>query len=110
MIPGKEIIIRDNKTYYWCLHHTSVEYGYANGLYVSSHKPEEHEEWSKNKNMFYHRKSKDSIPKEEKNELGKKDDKKGLVMIDRVKQILTTSQPHLTPDQVKAFIKAASKE
>ena len=46
-IPGKETIVKDNKTFHWCPHHKNEKYGHANGSHVSSHTPAEHDEWAK---------------------------------------------------------------
>ena len=102
-------MFRDNKTYYFYPHHKSEKYGYSNGLYVSSYKPEEHEEWPKDKNNFFRCKdrSKSPVLKESTNNDATR---KGLVPIDKVKHVLTTSQPRLNDVQVEAFIQAASKE
>lgn len=39
-IPGKEVIEKDGRTYYFCLHHKNREFGYPEGLYVCSHRPD----------------------------------------------------------------------
>ena len=77
--------------------------GYPDGLYVCSHKAEEHDEWAKDKTAFFRKRSRSPIPSQSQEQpAGKK-----LVMVDNIRKVLPTSQD-LSPDQVEDFIKACS--
>ena len=44
-IPGKDIIERDGKVYYYCPYHKNDSLGYPDGLYIYSYCPDQHEEF-----------------------------------------------------------------
>ena len=51
MTKTEDVVTRNGKEFYWCPHHKQP--GRYDGLYVSSHKPEEHDEFMKNKRRRY---------------------------------------------------------
>ena len=56
------MIKKEGKTWYWCPKHVSQ--GKYDGLYVT-HKPEDHDEWAKNRNRFRKRDNKNENDREE---------------------------------------------
>jgi len=106
LIPGKLIVVRDNHTFHWCPH-KQPERGFPNGLYVSSHAPDKHEAWSKNKRNF--KSSKSKTPTSEKDSVPDQPQKQ-MVMTEKLRQVLTTTQPNLNSAQIENFIQSVLKE
>jgi len=105
-IPGKEVIEKDGRTYYFCPHHKNGEFGYPEGLYVCSHHPDQHEEYMAYRKMnkpFHINKSSDK-PKENT------PPSKQLAMTEAFKKVLTTTQPHLDQAQVDSFMQKVENE
>ena len=100
-IPGKNTIERDGKIWHFYPHYKNAKYRFPDSLYVCSHTPEEYDKWVKNKDTFYYRKPKPHTS------LSKEISKSTLVMADRLCQVLTTSQPELSPDEIERFIHAS---
>ncbi len=100
----------EGKTFYWCKHHKSEEYGY-NGLYVSSHSPENHDAWSKDKkNAKDGRfKPKNNPPAANSTDAKKEKDsapKATLGLNDKLKQVLMTNVSLSADDVDKLFQQA----
>ena len=107
LIPGKPIVVRDNRTFHWCPHHKEPERGFPDGLHASSHTPEEHDAWSKYKKNFTS--SKHNTPAQDKENIPKEPQKK-MVMADEIRKVLLTTQPNLNAAQVEDFIQSVLKE
>jgi len=90
----------------------------VNSLYAYSHKPDEHEEWSKNKEIFYYRKGKlSSDPKSSnvKSSNSKTSDTRAvskleLVMVDKLRTILAIANPNFTVEEIERFIQVSPLE
>ena len=100
-ILGQPIVERDGRTFYWCSHHKVPSRGFPNGSYVCSHKPENHEAWAA-KN---YRNKKGAPSKEDSPATDNK-----LVMTDKLRRVLTTTQPALSAAQIDDFISEVLKE
>ena len=98
-----DTIQREGKTWYWCPHHRLD--GTYYGLYVT-HKPEEHEEWKRNKSEF--RRNKYSKEKNNVDPDGASDDntKKKLTIKDNLKAALLT-HCELTGAQIDEILQDA---
>ena len=103
-IPGKETIERDGKTYYFCPHHKNDSLGYPDGLYVCSHRPEQHDEY------MAHRKKNKPFKINKSPDAAAKDPEKKLMMLDNIRKVLTTTQPHLDSAQINKLLDQVSKE
>ena len=102
MKKTEPMIQRDGKSWYWCPKHVSL--GKYEGLYVT-HKPEDHDEWAKNRNRFKKREKKEeksSQPQEEGQE-------KSLALSNSLKAALLT-RCDLSAAQADALIKEAREE
>ena len=89
MKKTEDVVKRDGKTYYWCPHHKQP--GKYDGLYVSSHKPEDHDEYMekrKNGKGNWNKKSNAPAP--------------SLQLKDKLQQALTSNG--LSQDQMKSFM------
>ena len=105
-IPGKPIVERDSRTFFWCPHHQVPSRGFPNGLCVCSHEPENHDAWLATKNNYQ---KKNNYPKEStpsSNPSGSKQ----LVMTDKLRRVLTTTQPNLSSTQIDEFISEVLKD
>ena len=100
-------IQKEGKTWYWCPKHVST--GKYEGLYVT-HKPEDHEEWAKNRNRFKRREKKDDDTKESsKDNSTLKENEKSLTLSNSLKAALLT-RCDLSAAQADALIKEARME
>ena len=81
-------------------HHKVPTRGFPNGLYVCSHKPENHEAWAAKNHRH-----KNTPTKEGSSAAGSK-----LVMTDKLRRVLTTTQPTLSSAQIDDFISEVLKE
>ena len=84
MTKKSDSIEKDGKTWHWCLHH-KVD-GTYDGLYVT-HRPEEHEDWKKNKFQFRCEKFQKNKKKEDEIE---ESSNKSLMINDNLKTALLT--------------------
>ena len=96
-IKDQAVVKRNGKTWHQYSHHKNEEYSFLDSLYICSHTPEEYDEWSKTKDMFYYR-------KERLNSSSKDNAKSGLVIVDKLRRVLTTANPTLTPEQIEGYI------
>ena len=83
---------RDGKTWWWCPHHKKE--GLFDGLYMT-HKPSEHDEWSRKQKEFYAKK------KNKSNSANGSNASASLTLTDSMKQALMT-QGNMSEDQAKA--------
>ena len=109
-ILGKDIIEKDGRTFYFCPHHKNASMGYPDGLYVCSHRPDQHEEFVKARKAGKPFKIDDTTAptpsQDAQTPAGKK-----LMMAEDVSKVLTTTQPHLDASQIdKLMDKMSSKE
>ena len=106
---GEPMIKKDGKTWYWCPKHVSRDGNY-DGLYVT-HKPEDHDEWAKNRNRFKKREKKDESYKQDENsnETPDNEKEKSLALSNSLKAALLT-RCDLTAAQADALIKEAREE
>ena len=99
-IPGKEVVEKDGRKYYFCPHHKNEEFGYTEGLYMCSHRPDQHDECMEcRKASKPFRMKKSNAPKEQPTPPSKQ-----LAMSDAFKKVLATTQPHLDQAQVDSFM------
>ena len=91
MKKTENTVTRDGKTWHWCPHHKQE--GEYDGLYVT-HKPEEHDEWKKNKFQFrrnkYARSKKNDENKDDSKDEDEKDSDKKLTLNGNLKAALLT--------------------
>ena len=107
MKKGELMIKKEGKTWYWCPKH--VYQGKYDGLYVT-HKPEDHDEWAKNRNRFKKREKKDEKDKEmTSNEFANNANENSLALSNSLKAALLT-RCDLTAAQADALIKEAREE
>ena len=103
------MIKRDGKTWYWCPKHVSP--GNWDGLYVT-HKPEDHDEWAKNRNRF-RKKDKNEDPQKKEESVAAKpsedEAEKSLALSNSLKAALLT-RCDLSAAQADALIKEAREE
>ena len=104
MKKTEDIIQQHGKTWYWCPHH-KVEGSY-DGLYVT-HKPDEHDEWKKNKFQFRRNKfSRDKKMDAEEDKSEDESSEKKLTISDNLKAALLT-HCDLTGAQINEIIQDA---
>ena len=107
MKKTEPMIQKEGKTWYWCPKHVST--GKYEILYVT-HKPEDHEEWAKNRNRFKRREKKDDDTKESsKDNSTLKENEKSLTLSNSLKAALLT-RCDLSAAQADALIKEARME
>ncbi len=85
-----DIKVVSGRTFYWCKHHKGKHY---DGLYVSSHSPEHHDAWVKDKHASRNGRY---LPKDAVRAPSKPDDKDAankstLGLTDKLKQVLMTN-------------------
>ena len=85
---------RDGKTWWWCPHHKTE--GLFDGLYVT-HKPEDHDEWKKDKRNWMRKKNSSSSSASDGNS-----DSGKLQLTDSMKQALMTDG-NMTEEQATAL-------
>ena len=90
-IPGQSIVERDGHTFHWCPRHKVPSRSFPNGLYVCSHKPENHDAWAAKNNRP---KKGSTTPKDDSSSPSVNN--KQLVMTDKLRRVLTTTQPNLS--------------
>ena len=105
MKKTEPMVQRDGKTWYWCQKHVSP--GKYEGLYVT-HKPEDHDEWARNRNRFKKRDKKDDDNKKEDKSLQPQENgnTKSLALSNSLKAALLT-RCDLTAAQADALINEA---
>ena len=85
---------KDGKTWWWCPHHKAE--GLFDGLYVT-HKPEDHDEWKKDKRNYRRNKNSSSSSETDSNSGSKK-----LQLTESMKQALMTDG-NMTEEQATAL-------
>jgi len=106
MKKGEQTVERDGKTWHWCP--KPVSPGRNDGLYVT-HKPEDHEEWAKNRNRFKKNKKDDEKKEDKDNESSTKSNDKSLALSNSLKAALLT-RCDLTAAHADALIMEAKEE
>ena len=98
------MIEKDGKIYYFCSHYKNDEFGYPEGLYVCSYRPDQHDEY-----VAYRRLNKpfhiNKTPAPDKPTPSGK-----LIMADNIHKVLTTTQPHLSESKINKLMDQVSKE
>ena len=103
MTKTSDSIEKDGKTWHWCPHH-KVD-GTYDGLYVT-HRPEEYEDWKKNKFQFRREKFQKDKKKEDEIE---KSSNKSLMINDNLKAALLTHSD-LTGAQIDKLMNEANAQ
>ena len=110
-IVGQDSVKCNGKVYYWCNQYKQPNPGFPNSLYICSHKPENHTKQMKNKFIHFPKKTNTSSQEQSNNELTNSvQNGKKLIIIDKLKQVLITTQPNLSTFKVDAFINEVLKE
>ena len=106
MTKGEPTVQRDGKTWHWCPKHVSQ--GKYDGLYVT-HKPEDHDEWIKNRNKFKKNRKDEDKKEVQQNENSETSNTKALALSNYLKAALLT-RCDLTAAQADALIQEAKDE